>query len=462
MKRTLYIPMICAMLLSIVLAACVPTATPAPQVIKETVVVEKPVEKVVEKVVTPTPLPPTPVPEKIVITVWDWKSGDPASAPYFEKAAAAFMQMHPNVTINHVPQPHTEYYTILGTAIAAQSGPDLVLFHPKSAILDRKDALIPLNDYVADIHDQLTGWESFSDDDGTIYAIPITTQGLVIYYNKAIYREAGLDPEKPPVTWDDMVQTCDVIKEKTGKYCFTFGDKEGWNADWWLTVIMNGLVTDEEFEKWARREMKWTDPKPVKVLELLQEAAQRGWFPEGAASIAMFPDSFEIFERGDAAHVIGLISDVAHWKEFGDFIGDKNLGVMKGLIIDQQAVPSVEAMHIQGASGIGYAVTKWSPNKEIAIEYAKFLANKENLQNFFLYAGAMVPRKDFDKALMPSEAGKIILDWVACCGRLGAHDFPPTAAIQEHERQGQLLLTGATTPAEAAAAIQKVEDEAKK
>jgi raffinose/stachyose/melibiose transport system substrate-binding protein len=393
--------------------------------------------------------------EPIKLVVWDWKSGEPASVPYFEKAKEAFEKLHPNVTIEHVAQPHEEYYTIVGTAAASQSGPDLIMFHGGGWMLDRKDMVIPINDYIKDIKDQLVGWDDFTDSDGNVYCVPLTAQGVVIYYNKNVYKEAGLDPENPPTTWDAMVQTCDTIKEKTGKTCFTYGEKEGWNSNWWVGLMIHGQMTRDEMQQFIDGTMKFTDPKPLKTLQLFQEAINHGWFPEGAASLLMFPDSFEIFERGDAAHAMGLISDAAHWKEFGDFLGDANVGVIKGLVIDTKSVPDYDALTIGVQGGIGYGVAKWSPNKEMAVEYAKFLANKDNLQNFFLYAGAIVPRKDFDPALMPSRSGKTILEWLACCTSREVGGLMSTEAQAELGRQTQLMLTGQVTPEQAAEAIQK-------
>ena len=470
MKRSPWTLVACLVLLSTLISAC---AAPTPQVVEKQVIqtqvvekiVEKPVvqtqvvEKVVEKVVAPTG---TPEPEKVTLTVWDFKSNEPAGAPYYQKADEAFMAAHPNVTIKRVAQPHTEYYQILGTAIAAKTGPDVVMFHPAAYIFDRQAAVMPITEGVADLKDSLAGWEGFTNADGEVLGVPITIQGFAIYFNKDLYTQAGLDPANPPTTWDEMVKACEAIKTKTGKACFTFGDKEGWNADWWLSVMLNGMLTPEEQQKWVAGEMKMTDPKPQKVLELLAEAAKLGWFPEGAASTAMFPDSFEIFERGDAAHVIGLTSDVANWKEFADFLGDKNLGVMKGLITDPTVYAKIEDMPMVNSAGLGNAVMNWTPNKELATEFVKSMASKENLQNYFLYAGAMVPRKDFDTALISSEAGKKIVEWAAGTISPTFHQWMPTAAAQEHERQGQLLLTGAVTPQDAAAAVQKVWDEAAK
>src|SRR5436189_5165467 len=63
------------------------------------------------------------------ITVWDWKSGDPATANYYAKAKSDFEAAHPGTTVNFVMQPHDQYYTLLGTALSSGAGPDLFLMN---------------------------------------------------------------------------------------------------------------------------------------------------------------------------------------------------------------------------------------------------------------------------------------------------------------------------------------------
>ena len=43
------------------------------------------------------------------LTTWDWKSGDPAAAPYYAKAKEKFDAAHAGVTINYVMQPNDQY-----------------------------------------------------------------------------------------------------------------------------------------------------------------------------------------------------------------------------------------------------------------------------------------------------------------------------------------------------------------
>ena len=84
------------------------------------------------------------------LVVWDWKSGDAAAASYIAKAKADFAKKHPDVTVEFVAQPFDQYYTLLGAAIQSGKGPDVMLFNGGGQIRDRVDALLPLDEYVAE------------------------------------------------------------------------------------------------------------------------------------------------------------------------------------------------------------------------------------------------------------------------------------------------------------------------
>jgi multiple sugar transport system substrate-binding protein len=114
------------------------------------------------------------------LVVWDWKSGDPAAASYIEKAKADFAKKHSGVTVQFVAQPFEQYYTLLGAAIQAGKGPDVMLFNGGGQLRDRVDALLPLDEYVAEDRKRLAGWEAFPAK-GMVYGAPVTRQGHPIY-----------------------------------------------------------------------------------------------------------------------------------------------------------------------------------------------------------------------------------------------------------------------------------------
>ncbi len=51
---------------------------------------------------------------------------------------------------------------------------------------------------------------------GTQWGVPIAFSTKAFYWNKDLFKAAGLDPEKPPTTWAEEIADAKAIKEKTG------------------------------------------------------------------------------------------------------------------------------------------------------------------------------------------------------------------------------------------------------
>src|SRR6185437_13008302 len=54
--------------------------------------------------------------------------------------------------------------------------------------------------------------------EGPLYGIPTNNEVMFFLYNKTLFEKAGLDPEKPPTTWAEMVSFSKTIHDKTGAY----------------------------------------------------------------------------------------------------------------------------------------------------------------------------------------------------------------------------------------------------
>ncbi|SHM34737.1 ABC transporter substrate-binding protein [Roseibium suaedae] len=52
--------------------------------------------------------------------------------------------------------------------------------------------------------------------DGTQWGVPVAFSTKALYWNKALFKQAGLDPETPPKTWAEEIEFAKIIKEKTG------------------------------------------------------------------------------------------------------------------------------------------------------------------------------------------------------------------------------------------------------
>jgi ABC-type glycerol-3-phosphate transport system substrate-binding protein len=406
-------------------------------------------------VVTATPEPKEEM-EPFTLTVWDFKSGEEVFAAYTKVVADRFMEMHPNVTVEVVPQPHAEYYNVIGAAIAANEGPDVMAFHSGTRLTERQDALIPLDDYVGDDAKNFVGLETafVNTETGELIALPVTTQGFIYYYNKNIYQEAGLDPEKPPTTWGELVANCEAIMANTDKACFTVGGKaDGFQGiAFHSSIWANAIFTPEEHIAFRNGEISYDNPKMVKLLELWAEATERGWWQEGAASTATYMDSHDNFNAGRAAHTQGLISDVAHWKMYGENLGDVNVGMFKNIVIDPAVYDNVEDMPLCAGDGLGWAVAKWSPHPDMAAELVKFMTSPESQLVLYNSAGSMIPRTDIQPELVGQPKVRQIIEW------LGNAEIPifyvtPTELNREWQRQASLLMLGETTVEDAVQAM---------
>ncbi|GAA0389630.1 extracellular solute-binding protein [Micromonospora gifhornensis] len=370
------------------------------------------------------------------LVVWDWKSGEASAAQYLDKAKADFAKKHPDVTVEFVAQPFDQYYTLLGAAIQAGKGPDVMLFNGGGQIRDRVDALVPLDEYVAEDKQRLAGWDAFTSD-GKTYAGPVTLQGHPIYYNKALYAKAGLDPATPATTWSKFLADCTAIA-RAGAKCFALGNKEGVGIQFWLSALGSGILTAQEYDDWIAGKRDWNSPNVKRVFALWKEAGEAGLNNDGANSTAMFNDSFAIFQSGKAAHIIGLMSDVGHWKDFNEFLTPENLGVMSAPVVTEGTTPSLAY-----DGGIGYAVAKWTKDPKIAADLVRSLTSTDALKAFYADAGAVAADTTIDVSQGGAAVAGIVSELKG--GKPALHVALSSKTIDLMGRLSQQLLSGSIT-----------------
>ncbi|XVS61540.1 ABC transporter substrate-binding protein [Actinosynnema sp. CA-299493] len=379
------------------------------------------------------------------LVVWDWKSGDANVAAYLDKAKADFAKSHPDVDVEFVAQPFDQYYTLLGAAIQAGKGPDVMLFNGGGQLRDRVDALVPLDEYVDQDKQRLAGWEAFTRD-GKTYASPVTLQGHPLYYNKALYEQAGLDPEAPAEKWDDFVEDCGVITGKTGAKCFGVGNKEGIGIQFFLSSIGSAVLTPQEYDDWVAGKRDWSSPNVKRVFELWKQVNDDGLNNDGVNSTAMFNDAFAVFQSAKAAHIIGLMSDIGHWKDFAEFLDPADVGVMAAPVVNPAATPSLPY-----DGGIGYAVAKWTKDPKTAADLVRSLTSAEALKAFYADAGAIAS----DTTIDVSAGGPAVTTIVAGLktGKPALHVALSSKTIDLMGRLSQQLLSGSATVDEAVAQL---------
>ena len=217
------------MLSTLILSACAQPATPAaPQIIKETVIVEKPVEKTIEKsvVVTATPAPqPTAAPKpKGKIIVWGWSYDVMQSTGLID----AFKKEYPDIQVEIVTYKAGDTYQNLQLAISSGQGAGDVVQVENSHLAGyvALGGLADLTNRVKPYVDKMNKYKwNDAVKDGKYYAMPWDSGPVVLYYRRDVFEKAGLPTEPDKVsalvsTWDGYLKVCTTIKQKTGRNCF--------------------------------------------------------------------------------------------------------------------------------------------------------------------------------------------------------------------------------------------------
>lgn len=111
--------------------------------------------------------------------------------------------------------------------------------------------------------------QPLSDSAGEVYGVPQApfAQGLV--YNRALFSKAGLDPDKPPASWDEVREYAKQISAKTGKAGFVH-EAKGNTGGWQLTMLTYTHGGSMETEQGGKFVAGFNSDATKKSLELLK------------------------------------------------------------------------------------------------------------------------------------------------------------------------------------------------
>lgn len=134
--------------------------------------------------------------DTIVLEFPSWQATEPGFQEFWEEAVAEFEKRHENVDINLYQVPFDSYVDTLTTLYAANTPPQITHI-PSRYFAQFSDMgwFEPLNGRLEDT-DILENWTSLQDGlsvDGEYYGVLLLGNGYSMYYNKAMFDEAGID-----------------------------------------------------------------------------------------------------------------------------------------------------------------------------------------------------------------------------------------------------------------------------
>jgi multiple sugar transport system permease protein len=151
---------------------------------------------------------------QVTLEVWhNW--AERAGQDAWNTLKQGFEQTHPGIRINLLVVPWNNSQKLL-TAIVGGVPPDVTMIdRPAMPQWATRGALLPLDDLMQ--RDSFDGSQFFPHTweetfyQGKHWVLPFSTDGRALFYNKKRFREAGLDPEKPPRTWTELKEYSDKL-----------------------------------------------------------------------------------------------------------------------------------------------------------------------------------------------------------------------------------------------------------
>lgn len=445
-------------MLSLVAAQCVVAPTPEKVVEKvvETVVVTQQVEVEKEVVVTATP---APAPEEEVTLVFsDWHLTEPHWEKSLKEAFETFSAEHPNIKLELDYVSYGDKDTKYATEIQAGAGPDVIHLHAYSlrSFIER-GFLMDLTPFI-----EKEGGDAFLEPwypqtlemmqyEGSYFAIPGDFMSMALFYNTQLYEEAGLDPTKPPTTWDEFLEYAQALTRDR--------DGDGQIDTWGFGTI--GAV-DPGFE------LRFSPILFSHGGDYLNEDYTCSAFntPEAREAFTFFIQLFSehgVIPPGVTAQNPGTVREQMANEQIAMLLGSGwTAPIVDSINPDLNAFEVLEVADVPVKAGTDpeFTTTAWlsawaiNPNTkhpEEAWELVKFITAREQEQKWFDDARVTSSRADVSEVYEPLVTDKFAK---AIAGQLPKAKFVPQIkewpqVIEAVNTAAQLGFTGDKTPEEA-------------
>lgn len=275
------------------------------------------------------------------------------------------------------------------------------------------------------------------------WALPWYNAPIPLMYNKALFKKAGLDPEKPPATMDELITAAAALR-KVGVTPWGYGVKN-------LTGIGNysgmfntqNLDDPRELLPVVLGEEKYTTPKFSEWLTWTKEMIDAKVFNPDVTSLE-YQDAMNMFLAGKCAFAI-----TSSLTKFQAALKD-DLGVM--------APPKKGTGSLAGKVHFNshpLFITSFSEKKELAAKFLAYLHRPESLNGMYKSAGFFPADDRFDSSTLNSPQDKVLWDLQSNQSTIGYQNFWPSKMDRENVFLAVQGIFSGTSPQKAAADVEK-------
>ncbi|GGO26133.1 ABC transporter substrate-binding protein [Deinococcus humi] len=208
--------------------------------------------------------------------------------PTITRIIDTWNQRNPNIQVEYTGVPFDQIITKTVAGVAAGNAPDVVVLDirttkqraSKNQILDLTS--LGANTIASGFYSNLWSTATYN---GKQYGLPFVTDTRVLFYNKAAFKEVGLDPNKPPKTWDDLWNYALKLDKKDGARWVRMGFHPNFGEFGYPGWLTN--AGDSFFDK-NNEEARANNATAVKVLNWMKKWTDK----YGANNYAAFKASF--------------------------------------------------------------------------------------------------------------------------------------------------------------------------
>ncbi len=330
---------------------------------------------------------------KTTVTVASW--GSQSEIELYNQAFKAFMAKNPDIQVKLLHIPARDYWTKLTAMFAAGKAPDLIFINNINfPAFAAKGLLVPLEDYIKkDNFDTGLYYKGILDAfryKGRLYVLPRDVSNLVLYYNRDLFKRAGLSDPDPNWTWEDFLKAAKALTvEKNGK-------RVQWGLSFYTYFLFwepwvwsnGGRFFSEDHSKFMLN-----SPASVEGLQFYVDLRYKYHVAPTPAEAAD-QSAFGMFLNGRTAMIVDGRWRVPTLKKKAKFDWD---------IVP---FPRGKAGSIVDIDGSGWGITRTARNKAAAWKVLKFLAGPEGAL-VFTKGGLIIPAIGYDP-LHPEATNRVL------------------------------------------------------
>jgi ABC-type glycerol-3-phosphate transport system substrate-binding protein len=280
-----------------------------------------------------------------------------------------------------------------------------------------------------------------------IYGVPIDITTIMMLYNKDIFKELGLNPNRPPSTWEEFIAIGKKIKEAK-KQGLVSGFGEVWMIDCLANDFAFNIMGKDKVLATIRGEVPYTDPDWVKVFSLFKEMQDSGLLYNGLVSMVN-KTAEQLFANGKAAFAFN-----------GSWGVNVYQGMNPALSYAAMLPPRVSdkfPVSVWGGAGSSFMVHEKSKEKEEAVKFLQWLTDKEQQIYLSEETRNLPANKEAITRISPILAQFSSAIEYATHPRIwGISEF--SQVIEAFDKGVQSIIIGEKTPEQIAAEVQKIKE----